>query len=172
MSQEIHISVNKRRLLIQAIVFTILAFSVLFGFFVLAEKYDSWGYVWKTLGVVIALFTLIAAGAKLKKRSEREAGLTISKEGIRDASSELSLGMISWGDIQQIDREESLKNDLLIIRVKKNQAYLKKAKNQAIERLLKQNIDQFGTPVVVDPVSLSLKLEEIIAHIDSFESVK
>jgi hypothetical protein len=162
MSEEIHIMINRSRLLFQLILFTVLGISVLIGAFAVANISSINPLIWKIGGSVAGFFFIVAAGSKAKKRADKNAGIRITKEGMIDQSSDLSLGLIKWSDISSIDKEASLEAQLLIVRVKKNNAYLKKAKNSAIERLLKQNIRKFDTPVVIEAGYLECSLEELI----------
>jgi hypothetical protein len=163
MKAEVYIGVNRKKLLLQTILFTIMSLVGLLAGFGLAENakfLEPW--IWKAIGIVVCLFALLAAGAKMKRRSDSAAGITFSKEGINDTSSEISLGMVKWRDITTIDKSACLKNGLLIIEVKNGGEYRKRAKNSAIGRLLDQNVRKFGTPVVIDASYLDATLDSLI----------
>jgi hypothetical protein len=162
MSNEIHISINRGRLLFQTILFSFLGVGALLCCFSLAEVGLINPIIWQGLGAVLCLVLIVTAGSKAKKRADKNAGITITKEGIHDKSSAISLGLIRWSDIKEIDKEVSLKSKLLVVRVKKNSVYLKKANNSAIERLLRQNIRNFDTPVVIESKYLESSLEELL----------
>ncbi|MCB9223036.1 MAG: STM3941 family protein [Crocinitomicaceae bacterium] len=163
MSEEIFISINSKKLLFQTIFITIFGFAGLIIGFGMAENTDLLEpWIWQTAGVVICLFSIIAAGAKMKKRSDSSAGVYLNKEGINDLSSDISLGLIKWRDIANIDEEQCRTERMLIIQVKDEVTYRKKAKNSAIGRLLDQNIRRYGTPVVIDPSYLKVTNEELL----------
>lgn len=163
MAQDIFIPINGKKLLMQTIFITILGVVGLLIGFAIAENTDfiePW--IWQTAGVVVCFLALIGAGSKMRKRSDAAAGISFEKEGINDTSTEISLGFIKWRDIKTIDPELCLKERMLIIEVKNEREYRQKAKNTAIGRLLDQNIRRYGTPVVIDPSYLKVKLDELI----------
>jgi hypothetical protein len=163
MAEDVFIAVNRRKLLIQAIFISLLGIVALMAGLGLAETtefIEPW--IWQGIGVLICLLALVGAGSKMRRRSDSSAGLTIGKEGIDDQSSDLSLGIIKWGDIKEIDREQCLKERMFILIVRKENDYKKRAKNSAITRLLEQNIRRYGTPVVIDPSYLEISLEELL----------
>lgn len=162
MSDSVHIPLNKRRLTIQIALFVVAGLGGMIGFFALAESTSLNPLIWQAMGVALCFFAIIAAGSKAKKRSDKNGGLIINKDGITDNSSDLSLGFIPWKSIQQIDEELCLKNEYLIIGVRKPGEFVKKAKNSAIKRLLEQNIRNFDTPVVIEPNTLKASLEELL----------
>ena len=170
MSEEIIIAVNKKKLRLQAIAYSVLAivtFLISFGY---AEKQD-WitPIVFQGFGVIIPLFCVIAAGAKAKKINDTSAGLIINKTGIKDESSAIGLGQIKWSEIVELKEEQSLRTGLLLIDVKKPEKFLRQAKNSAIARLLRQNIRLYDTPVAIDTSYLNKSLKEVIASINEFK---
>src|SRR5690606_10845638 len=130
--------------------------------FALGENGRNAGLPYKITGVVVLVFCVITAGQKVKKRNETNSGLIINKEGIHDLSSAIAIGLIKWKDIVEIDETVSRESRLIILKVKKQNDYLKKAKNAAVGRLLNQNIREFDTPVVIDTKYLNQSFDEII----------
>lgn len=171
MSETVHIPVNKRRLLIQAIFFSLIGVVVFVGAFAMAEQQVTYAYIWQSAGILAALFAILAAGAKLKKRAEKSAGLIINKQGFTDNSSDIGVGEVLWKSVKKIDREQCKKYDLLIVDVKKNEHFLNNAKNSAVKRLLQQNIHRYDTPVVIDPVYLSSDLDTVLGEIEGYYKV-
>ncbi|MEO9532132.1 MAG: STM3941 family protein [Crocinitomicaceae bacterium] len=166
MSTEVLFPINKRKLRIQGIIYGVLAIVIFLLMFGYADKQDYISpMIFQGLGVVIPLFCVIAAGAKGKKISDPSAGLKIDKSGVHDETTHIALGLIKWGDIEEILEEQSLRTGLLLISVKKDEKYLKAAKNSAIERLLRQNIRMYKTPVAIDTSYLQGSLKEVIAKI-------
>ncbi|OIQ35199.1 MAG: hypothetical protein BM555_04150 [Crocinitomix sp. MedPE-SWsnd] len=170
MSAEIVIPIKKSKLRIQAIIYSVLAIVVFLITFGYAEKQDFiTPIVFQGIGVIIPLFFVIAAGAKAKKMNDGSAGLIINRTGINDSSSHIGLGQIKWSDIVEIKEEESVRTGLLLIVVKKNEKFLRQAKNSAISRLLRQNIRMYDTPVAIDPSYLDGSLKKIIQEINDYK---
>lgn len=165
MRKEIHIPLNRKRLLIQVVVFSLLGIGALIGAFGLVEQFGWNGIVVKGTGIVICVFCVVTAGAKAKQRADKNAGLWLTKEGLNDASSDISVGLIKWSDIIGVDEEESRQCNLLIVKVRKEEKYISKAKNSAVERLLRQNMRKFDTPIVIDPKYLMSDIEELIEQL-------
>ncbi|MBD3638860.1 MAG: hypothetical protein HUJ25_16020 [Crocinitomicaceae bacterium] len=162
MIEEVHIPLNRSKLLVQIVVLSILGIGALVTAFGLSDQMPGSPLILKGFGIVTCLFCLVAAGSIAKKRADKQAGVTINKEGILDTSSSISIGLIKWKDVTSVDKDESMAAGLLIIHVKNQNEYLKKAKNSAIERLLKQNLRKFDTPVVIEAKYLDCSLEELI----------
>ena len=162
MAQEIHISINKSRLLIQIILLCLIGIFSLIGFFGLAENSGLNPLIFQFIGVVVCIFCIFTAAQKVKKRNDVQAGLLIGREGINDQSSDIGIGLIKWKDIIALDEEESRQAKLVVIKVRKQNDYIKNAKNSAVERLLKQNMSKFDTPVVIDTKYLEQSFNEIL----------
>lgn len=166
MSTEILFPINKRKLRIQGIIYGVLAIVIFLLMFAYADKQDYISpMIFQGLGVILPLFCVIAAGAKGKKISDPSSGLKIDKSGIHDETTHISLGLIKWGDMEEVLEEQSIRTGLLLITVKKDEKFLKAAKNSAIERVLKQNIRMYSTPVAIDTSYLKGSLKEVIAKI-------
>jgi len=162
--------INKRKLKFQIVVYMGLAVVVFLSFFGWAKNQEAIPPVLlQASGMIGALVLVIAAGAKGKKLNDGSAGLEISKDGINDSTSEIGLGRIKWSDIIEIKADESKRVGLLLVDVKKHEKFLRSAKNNAIERLLKQNIRLYGTPVAIDTSYLQAEMDEILSAIDQMK---
>ncbi|UKN01662.1 hypothetical protein K6119_18220 [Paracrocinitomix mangrovi] len=166
MSEDLHIPVNKKRLTLQMIAFSVIGIVILIVCFGLGESMKNVEWVWKGAGIVACLLAVVAAGAKARLRFDPKAGLRIDAEGIHDYTSDIGVGLVKWKDIKDIDIDMSLHLDMLIVMVKNESDIVHHAKNKAIERLLKQNIQQFKTPVVIEIKQLDCTTEELIEVID------
>jgi hypothetical protein len=151
---------------IQGIIYGVLAVVVFLLMFSYADKQDYiTPIVFQGIGVIIPLFCVLAAGAKGKKISDPSSGLKIDKSGIHDETTHIAIGLIKWSDIEEVLEDQSLRTGLLLITVKKEEKYLKAAKNKAIQRVLKQNIRMYRTPVAIDTSYLKGSLKEVIAKL-------
>ena len=162
MAEDVHIPVNRFKLMMQTALFSGLGITALLVSFYLADNTSVNPLIWQIPGGVLCFFGILAAAAKAKKRTDKVAGVSFTNEGILDTSSDISFGLIKWKDIISIDEESSLKNGLLIIQVRRQEQYVQNAKNSAIGRLLQQNIRKFGTPVVIDASILTSSIKELI----------
>ena len=162
MSQKIHIPINRKRILVQIILLSLIGILILIGSFGIAEGLGINPLIPQIAGIVVCFFCFFTAAQKVKKRNDVNGGLIISKEGINDLSSDIGLGLIKWKDIIEVDEEASTTSKLIVIKVKRQNDYVKQAKNSAVERLLKQNIRNFDTPVVIDTKYLDQPFNEIL----------
>lgn len=162
MAEDVHIPVNRFKLIMQTALFSGLGITALLVSFYLADNTSISPLIWKIPGGALCFFGILAAAAKAKKRTDKTAGISFTKEGVLDTSSDISLGLIKWKDIISIDEKDSLRDELLIIQVKRQEQYVKNAKNSAIGRLLQQNIRKFGTPVVIEASNLSCSIKELV----------
>lgn len=170
MTEAVFIGSNKSKLRFQTAVYSIIAVVSIILLLAYAERQKMVPpIVFQGLGVVVGGLCLLAAGAKAKRIKDPNAGLKIDKQGIHDLSSDIGLGLIKWKDITEYKVEQSKKTGLILIAVKKNESYLKSAKNPAIARLLKQNIRLYNTPVAIDPSYLDASIEEVFEKIEGFK---
>lgn len=170
MSEPVFIGLNKRKLKIQVLIYSLLALLSFLFCFGAAENQDFIPpIIFQASGVVLLLLFVLVAGAKGKKISDPESGLLIDKQGVHDKTSDIALGLIKWKDIVEVKAEESLKTGLLLIMVKKNEDYVKKAKNNAIGSLLRQNVRLYDTPVAIDPSYLKADLADMLKAITDFK---
>jgi len=171
MSDSIFIGVNRLKLKIQAVVLGVSAVVLLVAIFYWADNQEYFSPILlKAIGGATCFLMIIGGGAKAKRLKDKNAGLLIDKSGVNDMTSEIAIGLISWNDIKQIDKKRSLAAGLLLIDVKKEQTYLKRAKNTAIARLLRQNIRLYKTPIAIDAKHLDCKLEELIDKVVGYRN--
>lgn len=162
MAQEIHIAIDRKRLLIQIILLSLIGIIAMIGSFGLADSLGLTPLIFQITGIVVFIFCIFTAAQKVKKRNDTRSGLTIVKEGIVDQSSDIGIGLIKWKDVIEVDEDASRDSKLVVIKVKRQDAYVKQAKNSAVERLLKQNIRNFDTPVVIDTKYLEKTFGDVL----------
>lgn len=124
--------------------------------------------VFKVIALVILLFFAVVAGTFAKSVKNKDAGLHISNKGINDESSSISYGLIPWKDIDDISKFKSASAKYMLIHVKKHKKYLDAAKNNAIRRLLNQNITHYKTPVVINVATLKTNMDELERQLNTF----
>ena len=161
MAKDLNIPINKRRTNIEVLVLSLVAIGILILGFA-PTNLNINPLIIQITGIAICVFTIIRAAQKMKVKNDPSSGLTFSKEGLLDKSSDIGVGLIQWKDIIGLDKEESVGARLIILKVKRHNHYLSQAKNSAVKRLLDQNIRKFETPVVIDTKYLEGSFEEIL----------
>lgn len=168
MSEQVKIPLNKQRIKNIALGLGILAILILMLSWWISENQD-WvdPLVFQVAGLVIAVILILTGANASKKIKSTTAGLVFDENGITDNSSSISLGLIKWKDIIEIKAEE---DRLLLIVVKKPEAYINQASNSAIKRLLSHNLTHYKTPVVIDSKYLEGTFTELFER--SKEEIK
>lgn len=153
-------SVNKKRLRVIGIVYAAAALVIFMGGFLLAQNLsDGLSITLKIIAGLVALFMIITGGSALQKLGDKNAGLTLNKEGITDNATTISLGFIAWKNISKIEINE--KEKLILVLVKKPAELISQAKNKAVKQLLKQNMTLYKTPVIIEAKYLSCSFEQL-----------
>jgi hypothetical protein len=160
--------INKKRSIIQTIIYSLIAVSVLLLFYYFGEYQEMVSEtIFKGIGLVFFLFFAIVASTFAKHLKKGEAGLTLDNKGLTDQTSTISLGLIKWKDISGI---ETTQRKELIIRVKNPDYYVKQAKNSAVRRLLEQNISLYQTPIIIKWSALLIGQDDLQAECEAYLS--
>jgi hypothetical protein len=108
----------------------------------------------------ILFFGFIAVSIFLKFK-DKIPGLTINREGILDNSSNVSAGLIPWGDINEIKVLQVMSQKFLMIIVSNPQDYLDKVSNPFKRNVMKTNYKTFGSPISISSNSLKTNFDEL-----------
>lgn len=111
-------------------------------------------------GVGFAFFLLIGIFI-FKKLFDKAAGLTINDKGIIENTNGLSVRLVEWKDITDIEAINVSGQKLILVKVKKPEKYVDKASNNAQKRLLRLNVKQYGTPIFITANSLQMRFDEL-----------
>lgn len=161
-AQEIHIGLNRRRLIVNVAVSAVLGFAALIGLFWIADHQEAISPVfYKTIGGIVFGFCVIIGGTHSKRLAKKNAGLTLTKEGLLDQSSSIAVGLVRWKDMKSIQSAKTPTSKLLLIEVKRPDDVVKNAKNKAIKRLMQQNVRLYKTPIVINAKILDASFEEL-----------
>jgi len=109
------------------------------------------------MAVIICTGVLITMLVAYKKKLKPRVAVTVSDEGINDATYELSNGLIKWEDLKEV----GLKDGMVILVVANPQQYIDKAKNPGMKRLLQNYQKKYNTPVVLNPSYLIASDKEV-----------
>lgn len=105
---------------------------------------------------VLGIVLFGAAGVfGIKKLFDKKVGLIIDENGITDNSSALSIGLIEWKDINGIELTQVNSIKFLRIGFKNPEKYISKAKNGIKAKLMKINMNMYGSPIYI-PIPLLL----------------
>ncbi len=162
---EIHIPINRARLIITGIFYGILTILILVGFFLLAEEMsDGWKLALRITGGILATLVVLTGSGAIKLLQNKNAGLHITTHGIEDLSSAIGVGKVEWKNISDIEIRSTEK--VILVFTKKSDDILKSASNKAIRQLLEKNISMYKTPVVLESKYLQCSFEEMGAKLE------
>ncbi len=166
---EVVIGLNRKKLIVNVTVCAILAFAGLLGFFWIADRQEFASPIFfKTVGGLWFGFFVIIGGTHSKRLARKNAGLTLSREGMEDFTSSISVGLIKWKDITEIKLAKSLTSKLLLVEIRKPEKMIREAKNKAIRRLMKQNLNLYKTPIVINAKILNCSFAELENEVSIF----
>lgn len=147
---EIPLSKTKMRLtFVGALVF------VGFGlwFLISPPKSNHWLFGNQTLiliiGLVAVMFFGLIAVVIFRKFSDKKPGLIICEQGIIDNSSEVSVGLIPWSDIQEIKISQVMSQKILILVVKNPNDYLNRVTSIFKRNSMKMTYKTYGSPISI-----------------------
>ncbi|RAJ11900.1 STM3941 family protein [Olleya aquimaris] len=119
----------------------------------------------KGIGIASILFFGATGIFAFKKLFDKSVGLIIDSNGITDNSNASSVGLIEWKDITTIKTEQVMSTKFLLITVTNPEKYIGKAKNRMKAKLMRTNMNMYGTPLSITSNTLKYdfrKLEQII----------
>ncbi|PID89925.1 MAG: hypothetical protein CSA97_05575 [Bacteroidetes bacterium] len=158
------IPLSRRKLLLA--VGGVLLFVVAGVWLILKEDFSIhsrfYGYEWlaKTIGVVAILWFGPMGLYLLWKLFDRRPGVVIEERGIIDNGNATSVGLIAWGDIVGIARQDGKKARILLVMVRNPEEYI--ARGNRVQRyLMRSNMRWYGTPLSVSVASLGCSLDEL-----------
>ena len=117
------------------------------------------------IGFVSVLFFGSVAITIFRKFFDKKPGLIISRKGVTDNSSGVSVGLIPWTDIQEIKVTEVKNQKFLMFIIENPQEYLNKVTNPLKRNTMKMNYKTFGSPISISAKALQTdfdKLEKLL----------
>jgi hypothetical protein len=101
---EIHIPINRTRLIVTGIFYGFLTILILVGFFLLAEEMsDGWKLALRITGGILATLVILTGSGAIKLLQNKNAGLHITTHGIEDLSSAIGVGKVEWKNISDVE---------------------------------------------------------------------
>lgn len=161
--KEINIKTNKKKLIFLFFMSFVLAF---FSFWYILYPSDFVNIITRRkelifiAGVIGSVIFGVSSIWIFFRLFDNKPGLIINEQGIIDNTNTGSIGLIKWDDIIEVRHKRIMSNSLMLIVVKDPQKYLQKV--SVFKRLsLKQNINNYGTPIALTSVSLDCNFDEL-----------
>lgn len=119
--------------------------------------------------IFFGLCSLIA----IRKLSDNKPGLIIDDLGLTDNSSGVSGGRIPWTDISHISVIEIQRRKIIMLQVNNPQDYIGRQTNGLKRKLMKINLNKFGSPISISSNALKISFTELHKLlVDNFEAAK
>ncbi len=115
----------------------------------------------KGAGVLGILFFGAMAVIGIKKLFDKKVGLSIDANGITENSNATSIGFIAWDDITRIETQQIMSTKLLLIHVRNPEEYIAKARNGMKAKLMRSNMQMYGTPLSITSNTLKCSFDEL-----------
>jgi len=124
-------------------------------------------------GISATLFFGLALIYGITKLFDKKAGLILNEQGIIDNTTAASIGLIEWTDIKGIRTGQVISTKFLLIDIKEPEKYIKKAKSKMRSKLMKANLNSYGTPLSITSNTLKYNFDalEKLIHLE-FEKNK
>lgn len=167
--KETFIPIDRRKMILRTTLYGVLGIVFFFVFYYLGEN-QEWvsPTVFKVASIVVLFFFMVLAGTFAKNIRSKTAGLYVSRSGIDDQTSSISPGLVKWKDVTELAWGKSASANYLLVKVKKPTRFVENAKNNAIKRLLKQNLTIYKTPIVINVGILRTDIKELEGILKSF----
>ena len=125
-------------------------------------------------GLAAVIFFGFVAVTIFRKFLDKNPGLILSKQGITDNSSGVSVGLIPWTDIQEVKITQEVNQRFIMLIVRNPQDYLDKVKNPLKKTAMKMNYNTYGSPISISPNALQTNFEDLhkllIKKMDEYKS--
>ena len=121
----------------------------------------------RIVGWICILFFGTVAIFAFNQLNSTEPVLTINSKGITDNASVFSANFIPWSDIAGAEIVTFIEQKFLGISLKNPQKYLAKA-NPVKRFFMRMNSSLVGHIVCISPVTFSVPVEELLAHIEDY----
>lgn len=113
---------------------------------------------WGIAGLVFLGLALIFGITKL---FDKRSGLIIDQDGITDNSNASSIGLIKWTDITGIRTEQVMSTKFFLIDVKNPEDYIENSNSSIQKKLLRANMNKYGTPLSVISSTLDYDFDRL-----------
>ncbi len=115
----------------------------------------------KGAGILAILFFGAMAVIGIKKLFDKKVGLTIDTHGLTDNSNASSVGFIAWDDIVRIEKQQMMSTKFLLVHVRNPEEYIARARNGVKAKLMRSNMQMYGTPLSITSNTLKCGFDEL-----------
>ncbi len=123
----------------------------------------------KGAGILAILFFGAMAVIGITKLFDKKVGLTIDAHGITDNSNASitdnsnasSVGFIAWDDIVRIEKQQMMSTKFLLVHVRNPEEYIARARNGVKAKLMRSNMQMYGTPLSITSNTLKCGFDEL-----------
>ncbi|AXG74995.1 hypothetical protein DVK85_12445 [Flavobacterium arcticum] len=120
----------------------------------------------KIIGIISIGFGSIGFIYSLKSLFNRKHSLIINNKGVIDNSSGVSVGLIKWSDITDIEITQVKSTKFILLFVENPEHYINNSKSFK-KFLLKSNHKMYGTPLSISSTSLQCTFDDLEKEIRS-----
>lgn len=112
-------------------------------------------------GLASVLFFGLAGMTIAKKMTDNKAGFVITDEGIIDNSSGVSVGVVKWTDIQDIQQSNVMSQRFLTLVVQNPQEYIDRETSFLKRKAMQMNFNSYGSPISISANALDTDFEKL-----------
>lgn len=167
---EEHISINRNQVLGRILGATVFVALGVWLFFFTPATENLWiknPIIVKAIGAAAVIFFGYAGFILIRQLSNTNNGLILSKEGITDHSGAVNAGLIAWKDITSVKQIELSKTPFLILKVKNPEEYIERQESKFQKKLLKMNMNTYGSPICISASNLSISISDLQKKIEA-----
>jgi len=113
------------------------------------------------IGIMSLLFFGIGSIFIAKKLFDDGVGLVVQEEGVFDASSATSVGLILWSDIEAIKVRKVSGQKLLLFALKNPQGYINKQTNIFKRLIMQINLKLYSSPILISTNLLAVHFDTL-----------
>ena len=126
-----------------------------------------------TVGIAAILFFGLCALFIAKKLPDKTPGLIINNQGVTDNSSGVSVGLIPWDDIKEINVTNVANQKFLMLVVKNPDEYINRQKGFIKKKAMQMNYKSYGSPISISANGLKCNFNELFRILQNkFNDVK
>jgi hypothetical protein len=104
-----------------------------------------------------------------RKLFDSKPGLEITKDGLYDNSTGISVGLISWNDITSFKIVKVKSQRFLAVMVSNPEKYI--SRGSSLTRFFRRmNLTMYGSPTIVTSSTLNMNFDELVSILNTYRS--
>ncbi|TVT41351.1 hypothetical protein FNT36_07815 [Hymenobacter setariae] len=116
----------------------------------------------QAFGALVVAFFSILGFFLLKKLRDPAPDLVVTAEGFQDNSSGLVNGPVDWADVTGIKELELMGQKMVMVMLRDPGTYIDQQPNSFKRRLMKTNLDSYGSPINISANALECSYPELL----------